>query len=261
MKESSLKRPRQVTLYVIPASHPSCAARRMLEHKGIEHRVVSLLSGIHPLQVRLLGFRGRTVPALRVDRERVQGTLAISRTLEQIRPAPPLYPVDPERRREVEEAERWGEAVLQPMPRRLYRWALVRDVAVLSDLAVLNHMPLPGLAALLMKPLAAWFARDSGADDEAVRADLALLPTLIAKVEGWIAAGLLGSTQPNAADFQIAASLRLLLNFDDLRDRLAHRPAADLARRLVPDYPGRVRPVFPSAWLAEIDGPTGSAST
>jgi glutathione S-transferase len=240
----------RITLYVIAASHPSRAARRMLEHKAIEHRVVSLLSGFHPLLLRLHGFRGRTVPALRVGRERVQGSLAISRALEDLRPAPPLFPADPARRREVEEAERWGEAVLQPVPRRLYRWALVRDARVRRDLAGQNRMPLRGLAARLMKPLAAVFARDSGADDAAIRADLALLPAHLDRVDAWIAAGVLGAAEPSAADFQIAASIRMLLNFDDLRDRIGDRPAAGLARRLFPEYPGEVPPVFARDWLA-----------
>ena len=238
-----------VTLYVIPASHPARAARCMLEYKRIEARVVSFWSGLHPALLRLHGFRGRTVPALRVDRTRVQGTLAISRLLEAIRPDPPLFPADPDLRREVEEAERWGESVLQPIARRLYRWALVRDLRVRRDLAELNQMPLPGFAAHLMRPLAALFARDVGANDDAVRADLQALPAVIQTANGWVGAGRVGADRPNAADFQIAASVRLLLNFDDLRDRLAGQAAAMMALRLMPDYPGRVPPVFPPSWL------------
>lgn len=251
----SLKGSSQVTLYVIPASHAACTARRMLEHKGMEHRVVSLLSGFHPVLLRLLGFDRGTVPALRMGRTRVQGSLAIARALDLIRPEPPLFPVEPVRRREVEEAERWGEAVLQPIPRRLYRWALVRDRVVRRDLAGLNRLPFPGLAALLMKPIAAWFARDSGAADDVVRGDLEQLPAVLDRADALIAAGLLGTTQPSAADFQIGASIRMLLTFDDLREVIARRPVADLALRLIPDYPGGMSSVFPAAWLAGIDRP------
>jgi len=242
----------EVTLYVIPASHAARTAQLMLEHKGIAHRVVPLLSGFHPLLLRLLGFEGRTVPALRAGRVRVQGTIAISRALEELRPEPPLFPADPTRRREVEEAERWGEAILQPIPRRLYRWALVCDARVRRDLAGLNRMPLRGLASRLMKPLAGWFARDSGADDVTVREDLARLPALLDRIDGWIAAGAIGAPQASAADFQISTSIRMLLNFEDLRGPLDGRPAAELARRLIPDYPGRVPAIFPAAWLAGI---------
>ena len=36
-----------VTLYAIPPSHPAHAARLMLEHKGIPHKVVNFVPGTH----------------------------------------------------------------------------------------------------------------------------------------------------------------------------------------------------------------------
>jgi glutathione S-transferase len=80
-------------LYSLSLSHPSQAARLMLEHKGLEHEVVELLAGIHPLQLRAAGFRAGTVPALKLDGRRVQGSLRISRALEQARPEPALFPL------------------------------------------------------------------------------------------------------------------------------------------------------------------------
>ena len=56
----------------------------MLERKGIEHEVVDLLPGFHPLQLRAAGFRGGTVPALWIQGRRVQGSRRISRTLEEL---------------------------------------------------------------------------------------------------------------------------------------------------------------------------------
>src|SRR6266511_2447118 len=105
----------RVILYWFPQSNPSQAVRLMLELKEIEFEPKSLIPGLHPLQVRAAGFRGRTVPALRLNGRRVQGSLEISRALEELQPEPPLFPEDPERRAAVEEAERWGEAVLQPV--------------------------------------------------------------------------------------------------------------------------------------------------
>ena len=82
-------------LYSMSLSHPSQAARLMLERKGIEHRVVELLPGFHPPQLRAAGFRGGTVPALKLDGRRIQGSLRISRALEQARPdVAPLFPAD-----------------------------------------------------------------------------------------------------------------------------------------------------------------------
>jgi glutathione S-transferase len=109
-------------LYSLSLSHPSQAARLMLEHKGIEHKVIDFPPGLQPLAVRLVGFRGRTVPALRIDGRRVQGSRQISSALDDLVPEPPLFPPDPDRRRAVEAAERWGDETLQPVPRRLFRW-------------------------------------------------------------------------------------------------------------------------------------------
>src|SRR5687767_7058376 len=108
-------------------SHPGHAVRLMLEHKGIEHRVTDLPPGTHPVLVRAVGFRGYTVPALKLEGRRLQHSLEISRELERIKPDPPLFPADPELRAKVEEAERWGEAELQPVPRRITRWSLTEQ--------------------------------------------------------------------------------------------------------------------------------------
>ena len=43
-------------LYSIPLSHPAITARLALDHKGVEHRVVDLLGGMHPPMLRALGF-------------------------------------------------------------------------------------------------------------------------------------------------------------------------------------------------------------
>lgn len=105
------------TLYVVPGSHPSLTGRLMLEHKRMHYRRIDLLPAIHKPALRLLGFAGTTVPALRLDDRRIQGTLEISRALESLRPDPPLFPATAAKRAAVEDAERWGERVLQPGPR------------------------------------------------------------------------------------------------------------------------------------------------
>ena len=119
----------RVKLYSIAVSHPARAAGLMLRHKGIDYELVNLTPGSQRLLLRLNGFRGGTVPALAIDGRRVQGSLRVSRALEELEPEPPLFPADPEQRSAVEAAERWGEAVLQPVPRNLFRWCLARDAA------------------------------------------------------------------------------------------------------------------------------------
>ena len=68
-------------LFVIPASHPSIAARLMLEHKGIPYKRTDLLPVISKVALRGLGFPGVTVPALKIDGGKVQGSRQIAREL------------------------------------------------------------------------------------------------------------------------------------------------------------------------------------
>ena len=92
-------------------------------------------------------------------------------------------------------------------------------------------------------------AKIQGAVDDAVRADLAALPGLLDRIDGWIAEGLLGGEEPNVADYQVASTLALLMTLDDLRPFISARPAGELVRRYAAGYPGRMPPTFPKAWL------------
>lgn len=241
---------RTAKLYALPFSHPSIAARLMLERAGIEHEVVNLPMGLHPLFLRKAGFRGGTVPALVLDDRRIQGSLEISRAIEARGPRGILFPIEPEARRRVEGAERWAEAELQPIPRRLFRWALSHDASLRGRAARMAGFPLPRLAGALMKPLVAGFARVSHADDATVKADLERLPALLARVDAWIADGTIGGEAPNAADYQIGTTIRAMLAMDDLRPRIEGSPAAEMAARIVPAYPGRLPSVLPTEWRA-----------
>jgi glutathione S-transferase len=243
----------KVKLYSIAVSHPARAAGLMLRYKGIEHERIELTPGSQRLLLRVHGFRGGTVPALRLDGRKVQGSLQVSRVLEELQPEPPLFPGDPRRRAAVEEAERWGEAVLQPLPRNMFRWCVARDRELRRSLAETTGMPLPSLAANLTKPVAWYFARVvSGATDESIRAQLAALPGQLDHVDGLIAAGVIGGEQPNAADFQIATSVRVLLNFAQLGPLIEPRPAAELAMRIAPRFGAPMPIKLPPEWVPQL---------
>jgi glutathione S-transferase len=236
------------TLFCVPASHPSLTAALMLEHKGIEYRRIDFAPGVHRAALRAVGFRGRTVPALRIDGRRLQGSREISRELDELRAEPPLFPADG--RAEVERVEAWGDEELQPIPRRLAWGALKRDRSTIRTYLEGARLGMPkAVAAATSAPLIHLSARLNSATDEAVRADLAALPAMVDRVDGWIGEGVLGGPRRNAADFQVATSLRLLLGMEDLRPLLEGRPAERLAREIVPVFPGRVGPVFPREWL------------
>jgi glutathione S-transferase len=241
-------------LYALAVSHPAHSARLMLEHKEVDHRVSNLLPGFHPLQLRAAGFRGATVPALSIDGRRVQGSRAISRTLDELVSGHPLFPADPEARRAVEEAERWGEQELQEVVRRIFRWATAHRQAVRRWLGEVVRAPAPGIGGALNLPVALAFARRSGATDERVRADLEELPRLLDHVDELIETGVIGGDPPNAADFQIAPSVRLLMAFPELRPQVDERPGARLALRLLEKIPEPIPAELPSSWLAPRRG-------
>jgi glutathione S-transferase len=235
-------------LYALPFSHPSIAARLMLERAGVPHEVVNLPLALHPLFLRARGFPGNTVPALVLDGRKVQGSLSISHALEARGPAGILFPVDPEARARVEEAERWGESVLQPVPRRLFRWTMAGNPGIRRRVLERAGLPLPGIAATFLKPVLARFARVSQANDTTVRADMEGLGGLLDRVDALIAEGTIGGPEPNAADFPIATTVAAMLAFEDLIPSIQGRPAAELARRIVPPYPGRMPAVVPAGW-------------
>jgi glutathione S-transferase len=249
------------TLYVIPGSHPSMAVRLMLEHKGIEYRRVDLMPVIARAVLKALRFPGITVPALKLDGRRIQPSVQITRELDRLRPEPPLFPGDPERRSAVEEIERWEDEPLQEMTRRILWNAIKRDRSAIGSYAEGARLGIPiGLAVKTAAPIIAAEVRLNHATDEAVRSDLAGLPGALERIDDWIEEGVLGGDTPNAADFQIAASLRLLITLDDVRAAIEERPAGELAARIVPEFPGRVGPVFPAAWLEPLRETTPAAS-
>jgi hypothetical protein len=156
---------RVVRLYGIPLSHPVLGVREMLVFKRLAYRYVELLAGGHPPMLWALGFRGHTVPAIRLpDSRRVQGSLAIAQALEQLAPSPSLYPSPRAARVAVSDAERWGEAVLQPVPRRLIHWGLSQHLGQRQWFAeVASPLPAPGLVGMVMTPIVPIFARMAGA--------------------------------------------------------------------------------------------------
>jgi glutathione S-transferase len=247
----------EVKLYSIPGSHPAAAARAMLEHKGIPYRRVDLPPVVSRGLMRLLGFAGNRVPAMKVEGRKVQGSRNISRELDVIKPDPPLFPADPGQRAAVEEAERWGDEEFQQMPRTISWWALKRrksdQGSYLADAGPIARMGMPTkLAVATSGPILRTAIRMNDSTDDTVRATLASIGPALDHVDGLIAQGVIGGEQPNAADFQIGASVALLRTFEDVRAAIEERPAAGLARRLYPWYPGHVSPVFPPEWVEPL---------
>jgi glutathione S-transferase len=255
-----LHRPVKVRLYTIPGSHPGVAVQLMLKHKGIEFKRTDLFPVVSRLVVRGLRFPGPTVPALKIDGRRVQGSREIARALERLQPEPALFPPDAEKRAAVEEAERFGEEELQHPVRQIIWWAFQRDSSPLRSYSEGARLGIPiGLAVRTAAPIIALEKRINEASDENVRADLAAFGGLLQRVDDLIAAGTLDGEELNAADFQIGPSLRLAMTMQDLRPLIEARPAGRLAARVQPEIAGDFPPVLPPAWLQPLRGEPAAA--
>jgi glutathione S-transferase len=194
--------------------------------------------GAHVALMAQLGFSAGSVPALRIGERRIQGTRAIARALDALRPEPRLFPAEPARRVRVEDAERRGEE-LQTAARRLFYWAILRSA------------PTPGRR----------FAADHHrATDAAVRRDLRELPGRLDEIDAWLAEGILDGEALNAADFQIAPNVAWLPCFEDLAPLVAGRPAVAYARRVAGANEAWVPAAFPREWLDLCELRTGPDS-
>jgi glutathione S-transferase len=237
-------------LYVVPASHPSNAAAKALEMKGIPFETTYLVPVFHKLHQKLRFGGKATVPAVIFeDGRKVMGSRAIVRAAEEMRPEPRLLPDDAR----VREAEEWGDEVLQSVVRRVMWQALSRDTSALLSYSEGMRLtpPVPPLMAKLSGGMVTWGERRiNSASDAAARADLANLPAHLDRVDRWLSEGVLGGEQLNAADLQIAAAIRLMLTSGDLAPMIEDRPSAGYARRVFPVYPGHVAAgALPAEWL------------
>lgn len=243
----------KVRLFYMPGSHAALTGKMMLDHKGIDYKRTDLLPAAAWPVLKAFRFPDLTVPAAIIDGERVQGSRTIARELERRRPEPPLFPADPGQREAVEQAEAFGDEVLQQRVREIFLWSVGKDRSGLAGYLEGGKIGMPHrLAQLTAGPFIALDARARGATDENVQAAIEALPGLLERVEAWIDAGVLGGDRRNVADLQIAPSLRLAMTLEDLRPFIAGRAAGEYARTVVPHYAGHVPPVLPEGWLQPL---------
>ena len=253
----------KVRLWVIHGSHPGISAKLMLERKGIDYKLTILPPGFSRRLIKRFGFEGDRTPAMKIDGRKVQGSTQISRELERVQPQPPLFPADPEKRKRVEEAEAWGDGEPQSIPRTIIWWAFKRDrspmVSFLQNAPAAARFWLPPrLAVMTAGPMVNLGAKINDANDEHVRTELGRLPAMLGHVDQLIADGTLNGEELNAADYQIAPSVRLLMAFEDLRPAIEARPAGDLAKRVLPESAGSIPEIFPKEWLAPLRAPAAA---
>src|SRR5437588_4129788 len=141
----------RVKLYVVAGSHPCWAVKRALELKGISFKRVEWPPTMHVAAQRLRFGQG-TVPGLSLNGERVVGSRRIMHRLDELVPEPRLYPHDPDSRARVEEADRWGDEVLQALARRLVWWGIRRAPASILSFAQDSTLPFPPFVTRALAP-------------------------------------------------------------------------------------------------------------
>ena len=182
-------------LYVLPGSHP-CAAveaawRRRASPQARGPGAAVAAAG-RPLRYGARPFRAcASAPS---DSSARAGSCAASTSWSQsrhcCRPWRPAYA-------RVLEAERWGDEVFQPVPRRLLDASFLRAPSTIESFGGEAKLPLPAFMLRPALPLTArMMAFRNKASDANARADLAALPRQLERIDGWIAEGLLGGERP-----------------------------------------------------------------
>ena len=114
--------------------------------------------------------------------------------------------------------------------------------------------PLPAVAAAVNIPIAKRLSHKAGGSEDDVREAIAGLPAMLDHIDELIADGVIGGDHPNAADFQIVPSVRILLGMEDTAPLLNGRPCAEWAMRWLPEMPVEVSSYLPPEWLEPVSG-------
>ena len=239
--------PPEIVLHALPPSHPCMTAEAALKLKGLAYERIDFTPGEHVAKMAELYGEGRTtVPGVLIDGEPVHGSRPILDRLEALVPDPPLYP---EANAEaVREAERWGDEELQDLGRRLPWGALHFRPEALGTFGGAGPLDPAGTDFAIRMGRATW--KYHGITAQRLAGDLEGLPAKLDHVDELAAEGTIGGEDPNAADLQIGATVRVLLTVGDLGPLLEGRPAEEIARRWFPDYPGEIPAgAFPAGWV------------
>ena len=221
------------TLYAIPGSHAVRTGELMLEHKGIEYRRVNFPPGPHRVLVRLYGFSGDRVPAVKFDDgRRAQGTRELPRVLDELVPERRLVPDDPR----ALQAERWADDVLQQWARRMVASTGARDPDALAERGaggrlgpLLTRHERPRSVVARMVLVAFRVTKEQQRDDRERTGEI------LDQVDAWIADGVLNGDELRSPDFAVAPSLALVEYIVALQPELRRRPLNQLIERVFSD--------------------------
>ena len=192
-----------------------------------------------------LRYGGTTVPGMRVDGERLVGSRAIMRRLDELAPEPPLLPPPgDERYAPVLEAERWGDEVLQSVPRRIHRRGVPAPPARDAELCGRRQAAAAERADAPATPLTAKLMafRNKARDDERARGHRGAARTARPRRRAGSPRACSAASSPTPRTCRSASTIRLLMSIGDVRPLIEGRPAAKLVTTTSRRWSARSRP-------------------
>ena len=220
-------------------------AEAAIKFKGLDYERVDFAPGKHAEEMPgIYGEGNHTVPGMLVDDEPVHGSRAILARLEDLAPEPTLFPSD-----EVREAEEWGDTVLQDLGRRIPWGTLYWCPQAMGTMGGVGHLDPAGTDFAIKMVRAGWRYHQITA--VRLHEDLNALPGMLDHCDDLVGRGVIGGEQPNAADLQIGATLRVLSIVRDLGGLMDGRPCVErVAMKWFPEYNGELPAgSLPAGWV------------
>jgi glutathione S-transferase len=229
-------------------SHFNEKARWALDWKGVRHVRRSLVPGLHIPRVMWVSGQ-KSVPVLVLDGRVIADSTRIIEALEAFRPEPPLYPRDPEQRRQALELEDHFDVQLGPHIRRAVFHALLLDPELSTNVLTLGFGPgTRRVYRALFPAIRAAMRMDMRVDAAGATRGWEQVVSALDRIEAALRpSGYLAGDAFSVADLTAAALLSPVLQPPEFSYRLpgALPPAAASFRASVAD-----RPAF--RWAAEM---------
>jgi hypothetical protein len=239
------------TLYMFEGSNACLSAMLLLDHVQLPHRRRRLPPGLHAGAMRAMGFRGTTVPALRIGSRKVQGSRAIALLVaDELAPEAGLLPAGAAEREQVLHLEARAEQ-LQNAARRLVYVAALQDTDSIRALVDVTYGRLPSPArALVVRALVPLASKGHAARADRAEGYIDRACDVLDELDAAVEAGVLATDAPTVADFQAAPNIAALALAPALAPLLQARPSWRIAEQLLPGgYPLDAAPDLPAAWV------------
>lgn len=204
----------EITLHVLPPSHPCAAVDAALALKGLDYERVELpMDGSHIATMEAIYGEGNNrAPGAIVDGEPLIGSNPIMEAIDAFASdAHSLYP-EPIAE-QVREAARWGNDVLQPIGRTL-PWGALHFRPDALGVIVGGDLLDPAGSDFALKMVRVLWRRNE-ISCARIASELQALPAHRDHIDSLIDAGVIGNGHTNAADLQIGATLAVLLAVGD----------------------------------------------